>query len=123
MVYYRPSMTITVEIKQDVGIMLAKSEGSGLVPFLFPGESPVVLPAAQEHYFLTRVPLIETESEGALVSVEGARPAIPFVEAVGKNLESYIIKSLPGGLGGEVNGVIGPLGVPEDDGGVIFTAS
>src|SRR3989337_2309177 len=117
-------MTISIENKEGSGMALLEVVGadvdSVLVPFCFPLQK-VSIPEGTRKY-LVRVPLVESSEGRGLISTERAREAIPTVEAMGKELDAYVIESLPEGQGGIVNGVKVELGIPVEDLGITYTA-
>lgn len=119
-------MTISIEVASDSDVMVLQTVGEGprsfLVPLVSPGGDKVILPSQPRYHYLMRVPLVKPVTFQDIVVTEEARSAIPVGEVIGKNLEAYIVESLPAGQGGSVNSQSVKIGTSEEDLGVIFTA-
>ena len=117
-------MTISIENREGSGIALLEMTSGGvdstLVPFCFPLQKVSLSEGTRK--YLVRVPLVESSDGRSLISLERAREAIPTVEAMGKELDAYVIESLSEGQGGTVNGVKVELGTPVEDLGITYTA-
>jgi len=115
-------MTLSVENKEASGIALLEPTGfdvrANLRPFAFSGQSVDIPPGKR---YVIRVPE-QTQEEG-LIALEDAREQIPALEAMGKELDAYIIESLPEGQGATINGQPMSAGAQVEDLGIIFTAS
>jgi hypothetical protein len=112
-------MTLSIENKENSGIALLEPDGSGLQanlrPFAFSGQRVDIPPGRR---YLIRVP--ESTKDEGLIAVKNAREQIPVQEAMGRDLDAYIIESLPEGQGGKVNSKPVEAGVHIEDLGIIF---
>jgi hypothetical protein len=101
-------MTISIENRDRSGLVLLQIVMQGdhevLKPFAFPSQgTPIKLENGQT-IFLVRVPLVESNSDTAVVPSDEAREIIPVEEIIGKGLDGYLVNSLADGHGGKING-------------------